>query len=63
MKNTVAPFPLPMVLLVVFIILKLCHVIDWSWWWVMSPLWIAVGVALLLCFWVFVVAVISEAKK
>lgn len=27
-------------LLIVFIVLKLCKVIDWSWWWVISPLWI-----------------------
>ena len=20
-----------------FIVLKLCHVIDWSWWWVLTP--------------------------
>lgn len=24
----------------IFLILKLCNVIDWSWWWVCSPLWI-----------------------
>lgn len=24
---------------IVFITLKLCHVIDWSWWWVTLPLW------------------------
>lgn len=24
---------------IVFLILKLCHVIDWSWWWVTCPLW------------------------
>ena len=29
------------ILLVVFIILKLCHVINWSWCWVLSPLWIS----------------------
>lgn len=29
------------VMLVVFIILKLTKVIDWSWWWVVSPLWIS----------------------
>ena len=23
-----------------FIVLKLCHVIEWSWVWVLSPLWI-----------------------
>jgi phosphoglycerol transferase MdoB-like AlkP superfamily enzyme len=25
---------------VVFIVLKLTDVIDWSWWWVLSPFWI-----------------------
>lgn len=25
---------------VAFIVLKLCGVIDWSWWWVMAPSWI-----------------------
>ena len=29
------------VLLVVFIILKLCGVVNWSWWWVLSPIWIS----------------------
>lgn len=24
---------------VVFVTLKLCHVIDWSWWWVTAPFW------------------------
>ena len=24
-----------------FIVLKLCHVINWSWWWVLSPIWIS----------------------
>jgi hypothetical protein len=28
------------VLLLIFITLKLTNVIDWSWWWVMAPLWI-----------------------
>lgn len=32
-------------LLVTFIVLKLCHVIDWSWWWVLAPLWIPLGLA------------------
>jgi hypothetical protein len=26
---------------VVFLILKLVGVIDWSWWWIASPIWIA----------------------
>lgn len=24
---------------IVFITLKLCHVVNWSWWWVTCPLW------------------------
>ena len=24
----------------VFLVLKLCHVIQWSWWWVTAPIWI-----------------------
>lgn len=31
----------------VFIILKLVGVINWSWWWVLSPLWIGLGIAVL----------------
>lgn len=27
-------------LTIAFIVLKLCGVIAWSWWWVLSPLWI-----------------------
>ena len=26
-------------LTVSFVTLKLCKVIDWSWWWVLTPLW------------------------
>ena len=31
-------------LAIVFITLKLCNVINWSWWWVTSPLWGGVAV-------------------
>ena len=39
-------------LTIVFIILKLCNIITWSWWWVLSPLWIS---AIL---WVILVVVV-----
>lgn len=29
------------VLTIVFVVLKLAGVIAWSWWWVLSPLWIS----------------------
>ena len=31
---------------VLFIGLKLGNVIDWSWWWVLSPFWVAPAIAL-----------------
>ncbi len=34
-------------LTLLFIGLKLGHVIDWSWWWVLSPSLISVGLVLL----------------
>ena len=39
------------VLTIVFIVLKLCGVIDWSWLWVLSPLWISliIGIILFIC--------------
>jgi hypothetical protein len=33
-------------LTIVFIVLKLTAVIAWSWWWVLSPLWISTGLAI-----------------
>lgn len=35
-------------LAIVFIVLKLCNVITWSWWWVLAPIWIPFGVAMVL---------------
>ena len=34
------------VLTLIFITLKLCGVISWSWVWVLSPLWIGFGLTL-----------------
>lgn len=35
-------------LTIVFITLKLLGTIDWSWWWVFSPMWIAVAIVLVI---------------
>ena len=40
-------------LAIVFIVLKLTKVISWSWWWVLSPIWIPTAlVVVLLLVWV-----------
>jgi hypothetical protein len=41
-KNSNSGLSLPGVLFIIFLILKLTGNIDWSWWWVTSPLWIPV---------------------
>lgn len=30
------------ILFLVFLVLKLTNVIDWSWWWVTAPVWIPI---------------------
>ena len=35
-------------LTIAFIVLKLCHIIEWSWVWVLSPLWITGGLVVLI---------------
>lgn len=43
------------VLAVVFVVLKLVGVINWSWWWVLSPLWISIAL-IILCAGIMVIA-------
>lgn len=44
---------------VAFIVLKLCNVIDWSWWWVLAPTWITIAFVLLLIIGVIIWAVVT----
>jgi len=34
-------------LFVIFLVLKFCKAIDWSWWWVTAPLWMPIAVDIL----------------
>jgi uncharacterized protein (DUF983 family) len=43
-------FSLPALLTVLFVGLKLTNYIAWSWWWVLSPLWIGFTVVFILSF-------------
>lgn len=47
-------------LFLVFLVLKLTHVIDWSWWLVTLPLW--GGVALWLLFVIIFILIIGGLK-
>lgn len=41
-------------LTVAFIVLKLCGIITWSWWWVLSPIWIPIAIVILLFIILFI---------
>jgi fatty acid desaturase len=47
-------------LTILFIALKLTNFIDWSWWWVLSPMWLS-GVILVLA--VLLLVFIRKAKE
>lgn len=47
-------------LTILFIGLKLTNYIDWSWWWVLSPLWISFGIGLIMLIVVCVVVMWNE---
>ena len=36
------------VLTVIFVVLKLTHLIAWSWLWILSPIWLPVGAIVIL---------------
>ena len=43
----------PTLLQIAFIVLKLCKVIKWSWWWVLSPTWITAIIAIVIIVLIF----------
>ena len=49
-----------MVLFIVFLVLKLTGTINWSWWWVTSPLWIPFVAAVVILGIVGLIAAIIE---
>jgi hypothetical protein len=49
-------------LTLIFITLKLTGFINWSWWWVLSPLWISFGLLLVLLIVVFIAVVVFGKK-
>lgn len=49
---------------VAFVVLKLTHVIDWSWWWVTAPFWGGFVIFLMVLIGgVFVYALVNARKS
>ena len=51
------------ILTLIFIVLKLTHYIDWSWLWVLSPLWIPIAIILVILVIGCIAAVLSGFTK
>jgi hypothetical protein len=50
-------------LTIVFITLKLTGYINWSWWWVLAPLWGGFAAVFLIMALVFLVVLIRDVRK
>lgn len=50
-------------LTVAFIVLKVTHLIDWPWVWVLAPIWIPVGIVLAAIVVVLIVVLTKEAIR
>lgn len=56
--NNMAP-----ILFLIFLVLKLTNQIDWSWWWVTSPLWISFALLIVIILVVFITRFVTEIFK
>ena len=62
-KSVSTAFPLTGITFLVFLVLKLCKVIDWSWWWITAPLWGCFALFVFIMLLVFLVLFISGTFK
>lgn len=56
-------FPFASILTLIFITLKLTGHIAWSWWWVLSPLWITLALAIVIGLIVGLVMALREERS
>ena len=53
----------PYALALMFIVLKLVGEIDWSWWWVLSPIWISWALTVVVVGLITTVSLLLAAGK
>lgn len=49
-------------LTIVFVVLKLTKYIDWSWWWVLAPLWAPVVLVIAVVFILGIIGAIVDGR-
>lgn len=60
-NNTTAGITVDSLLGVAFIVLKLTHVIDWGWGWVLAPFWIPLAIVFLVLIAAVIKVVLQDA--
>ena len=51
-------FNIGVLLSIIFVILKLCKVIAWSWWWVISPVVFAIALTIIVYILLIILALV-----
>jgi len=57
--NVTVSFNFSFMLGLAFIVLKLCHVIEWAWIWVLAPIWIPFALLTLLLLIIGIIALFA----
>lgn len=47
-------------LTIAFIVLKLLNVIEWSWWWVLAPIWIPAATVFIILIVAFIIDCVRD---
>ena len=47
---------------IIFVVLKLTGVINWSWWWVLSPILISFSLLIVVFIIVLIIALVNKLK-
>ena len=61
-RNTRVSTLIMTTVLTVFTVLKLCRIVDWPWFWVLSPLWISGILAILSLVLIGIVMVVNRLR-
>ena len=57
--NSKFTISLPVFLTIIFVILQIAGVISWPWYFIIAPIWISLGIALIMNLIVFVIVIIA----
>lgn len=63
MENSNASFPIVTILGLIFIVLKLTHLINWSWWYVLIPFYAIPVIFIVFILFAFTIGFIKNRKE